>query len=336
MDSPLKDKKHVVKTRNKLLKHIRDWFEQEDFLEVETPILTRFSCPEPHLYPLEVTMHDLNNTEYCGFLSLSPELSLKKLLSEGYGRIFEIAKCFRDREHLKSTQHNIEFSLLEWYREGVDYNQIIDDCKSLLSFVTNKLLHSNTITYQQRRYQSRVWEEVTVAQAFKEWAKIDLDALSSWDELVPIAKERGLAFCSDSNDAFSALFAHYIDKEIFELRQGLVLKDYPTCQGGLAKCADDQRYTERFEIFFAGMELANGYSELCDSNKMTARYLEFINWQQKNTGRDYAIDEVFIEKLKHLKQAGGVALGVDRLLMLLSDSSSIKQVILFPTQSLFE
>ena len=335
MDLSLADKKNAVQVRNELLKNLREWFGREGFLEVETPILTRFACPEPYLYPLPVSLHDLDGTEHGGYLSLSPEISLKNLLAAGYGRIFEIAKCFRDREYFKSPQHNIEFSLLEWYRAGVDYNQIIGDCKNLLSFITDKLLGADTLTYQQRTYQVKTWREITVQQAFKEWAEIDLDALTHWDELMPIAKERGLNPGRDSNEAFATLFAHYLDQEIIELKEGVVLKDYPACQWALAKPATDKRYVERFEIFFAGLELANGYSELCDSQEMSIRYRNFIAWQKKHLDRDYALDQHFLENLKHLKQAGGVAWGIDRLIMLLTNATSIEEVILFPTRSLF-
>ena len=336
MNSALENKKNIIQFRNKLLKYIRQWFEQENFLEVETPILTKFSCPEPHLYPLDLTFHELNGNEHRGYLSLSPELSLKKLLSSGYEQIFEVARCFRDREHFASNQHNVEFSLLEWYRKEADYNKIILDCQNLLSFVTDKLLISNTINYGEQIYSLKTWRETTVAEVFNEWAGINLNALEDWEELVSIAKERGLKSCQDAGDAFSALFVQYIDKEIAHLKEGLVLKDYPSCQSGLAKSSVDERYVERFEIFFAGMELANGYSELCDSDKMTTRYLEFIRWQQKHTGQKFELDEEFIEGLDRIGRAGGVALGIDRLLMLLANQSSIEEVILFPTSSLFQ
>ncbi len=331
----VKGKQFTIQTRNQLLKATRSWFENKDFLEVETPTLTRFTCPEPNLYPLGVTVQNIDQSQYQGYLILSPELFLKKLLASGYDCIFEIAKCFRNREYFDSSFHNIEFTLLEWYCKNKGYGEIITQCKNLLSFVAGQLNGSNTISYQNFEHSFKKWQEVRVAELFKNWANIDIDSLDHWDELITIAKEKNLNHCLDSNDAFSALFAHYIDPQITQTNSGLIVKDYPSFQGSLAKKSKDQRYVERFEIYFAGIELANGYSELCDSTEMLSRYEQFIQWHKNNNQKHYEIDMEFVHSLKCIDEAGGVAMGIDRLLMLMTDASSIKDVILFPTRDLF-
>ena len=248
-----------------------------------------------------------------------------------------MAKCFRDREYFASTQHNIEFTLLEWYRQHEDQHTMIEDCKNLLAFTANTVSSSSsTILYQHRQHSITQWRHTTVAQLFKEVAGMDLDGLDRWSDLIAIAKERGLGEHRDSREAFSALFAHYLDAEISQLSSGLVIKDYPSFQGSLAKPAPDRRYVERFEIYFAGLELANGYSELCDSLEMVARYREFIEWQKEQHQASYEMDLDFIEALGRIDRAGGVALGIDRLLMLMTNSKTIQEVILFPTSALFK
>ena len=225
--------------------------------------------------------------------------------------------------------------MLEWYCKNQNYCNIITQCQSLLSFIASQLNGDDSIRYQDSEHSFNKWQETKVTELFKDWAKIDLDSLDSWDDLMIIAKEKKLNQCQDSDEAFCALFAHYLDPHISKMSSGLVVKDYPNFQRSLAKKGKDPRYLERFEIYFAGLELANGYSELCDSNEMLFRYEQFIRWHNLHTQRHYQVDMEFIDSLSKIKEAAGVAMGIDRLLMLLINASSIDEVVLFPTKEIF-
>ena len=336
MTLSLNEKSQNIQIRSQILNHIRSWFQERGFLEVSTPSLTAYTCPEPNLYPIKVTIQNINQSKHPGHLILSPELCLKKLLANGYDQIYEIAKCFRNKEFFHSPHHNIEFTLLEWYRKNCNYDTTIEDCKDLITSLVNQYTDSQIYYYQNQSIDLSHWETKSISKLFKEFANISLDNLDSWDDLISIAKHKKLGLFAEANEAFSALFAHFINKHLIEAKYPIILKDYPYFQGSLAKPAADKRYCERFEIYLAGIELANGYSELCDPKEMEKRFNQFILWHNHKHGTSYEIDREFIDSLHFVQSASGVALGIERLNMLLANAKDIDEVILFPIKSMFD
>jgi lysyl-tRNA synthetase class 2 len=280
--------------------YIRNFFKEQDFLEVETPIRAPAIAPEPFITPFE-------SEDW--FLSTSPELHMKRLLAAGYNRIFQFSHCFRKGE--RGRWHNPEFIMLEWYRTGADYSKIIQDIEQLILTIAGKLGLKNIIKYRGQDIDiSLPWPRVTVRDAFLHAA--------GWD---PVAELDFLRFDTD-----------FVTKVLpsFTPNRPTVLMDYPAAMASLARLKpDDAGVAERAEVFLGGLELANVYSELKDAREQEKRFLEAIEQIQNEQGQQRAMPRQFIEAVAHLPECGGGALGIDRLVMLLCDADSIDEVVAF-------
>jgi lysyl-tRNA synthetase class 2 len=278
----------------------RAFFIEQGFLEVETPICVPTIAPELHITPFKSDS---------GFLSTSPELHMKRMLAAGYDRLFQISHCFRSGE--RGRWHNPEFTMLEWYRAGSDYIQMIQDIEHLVMTLAGKLGFGNKIKYQGQDIDIGLpWPMVTVRDAF-------LNA-AGWD---PIAKLDPLRF--DTDLVTKVLLS-------FVASRPTVLIDYPAAMASLARLKPDEaRIAERAEVFIGGLELANVYSELIDAKEQERRFHEAIEQIHKEYGQQIAMPRQFLEAMAHLPECGGAALGVDRLVMLLCNMDSIDEVIAF-------
>ncbi|MBI4133298.1 EF-P lysine aminoacylase GenX [Candidatus Uhrbacteria bacterium] len=288
---------------------IREWFLREGFVEVETPVLVRAPGQEPYLNPLETVVRDERGTEVAAYLITSPEYALKKLLVAGFPKIFELARCFRNGEP-RGRLHNPEFTMLEWYRAGTDYRGIMEDCERLVYFIAQQLPITN---YQLPvTFFAPPWERLSVRDAFNTYADTDLEAVASDDE-------------------FFKIFLSKVEPHLGR-SQPTILYDYPASMAALARIKrDDPRYAERFEVYINGIELANAFSELGDADEQRERFLSEQE-TRRGAGRPiHPIDEEFLAALKAgLPECGGIALGVDRLAMVLLDAKSIREVVFFP------
>jgi len=283
---------------------IREWFFEEGFVEVETPAMVRFPGQEPYLNPLQTVVCNERGNKEDVYLITSPEFAHKKLLASGFDKIFELARCFRNYEP-RSLLHNPEFTMLEWYRSGVDYEKIMDDVEGLVSNIALKL----------GKNIGKPWERMRVKDAFKKYADINLD-----NELQRL----------DFADWFFKVFLTHIEPKL-GLIEPVILYDYPASMAALAKIKkDDYRYAERFEVYWKGVELANAFTELTDSKEQRNRFIKEQEEQKKIGKGIRPIDEDFLKALDNIPNAGGIALGVDRLAMLLLDAKSIDEVIFFP------
>jgi lysyl-tRNA synthetase class 2 len=293
-----------LRRRALIYENIRTFFKEQDFLEVETPIRAPAIAPEEFIVPFQ--SEDM-------FLSTSPELHMKRLLAAGYARIFQFSHCFRKGE--RGRWHNPEFIMLEWYRAGADYNQIILDIEQLVIALAGKLGFRNKIEYQGQVINiRRPWPRVTVRDAFFNAA--------GWDPVsVPDSPKFDTEFVSKVLPAFSPT-------------RPTILVDYPASMASLARLKPgNPLLAERAEIFIGGLELANAYSELIDMKEQEKRFREAVQQIERERQQKMPIPRKFLDVVSHLPECGGVALGIDRLVMLLCNAASIDDVMAFTTDN---
>lgn len=308
----------VIKKRADLLQQVRAFFHARGVMEVETPIMSAAGNTDPQINSF-VTHYDGPAAPLDGqmFLHTSPEFAMKRLLAAGSGAIYQLCKVFRDGE--AGHRHNPEFSMLEWYRPGYDHHALMTEVEDL--FI--ELLPTQTNKARRISYQ----------QAFIEHASFD-PLLSDMDVLRDCASQHGLTdivgLDKQDRDGWLDLL---MDQVIMPKLNGMVfIYDYPASQASLARIKpEDPRVAERFECFIDGIELANGFHELTDASEQQQRFLT-ENKKREATGQSTVpIDNKLIDALKQgMPTCAGVALGVDRLLMLSVGASSIAEVLAFP------
>jgi lysyl-tRNA synthetase class 2 len=293
-----------LKRRALLYSFMRTFFQEQGFLEVETPIRAPAIAPEPFIVPFE---------SEGWYLAASPELHMKRLLAAGYEKLFQFSHCFRKGE--RGRWHNPEFIMLEWYRAGADYTDIIADTEQLFSFIAHKLGLKNTLTYQGKKIDITLpWPRVTVRDAYIKSA--------GWD---PVAVNDPARFDVD-----------FIEKVLpaFSPTRPTVLLDYPAPQASLARLKPGNKaVAERAEVFIAGLELANGFSELTKQQEQAARFKEAIAEIKRERGQEMPLAESFIDAVARLPECSGIALGVDRLAMLFCDAATIDDVMPFTSDT---
>ncbi len=290
--------KASLERRALILDSIRTFFKREGFLEVDTPVLLPQVAPEQFIDPFAVGSW---------FLSTSPEMHMKRLLAAGYGDMFQITRCFRRGE--RGRLHNPEFTMIEWYRAGADYAKIIEDTERLVLTAAGDLGLGHAIRYHGREIDlARPWPRTTVREAFLRSA--------GWD---PVSQPDAERFDLDLVDRVMPAFPP---------DRPMVLMEYPAAGASMARLKPgDSAVAERAEVFIAGLELANVYSELTDAGELEQRFREVI--RERGEGQR-PLPESFLEAMASLPACGGIALGVDRLVMLLCDAASIDDVVAFP------
>lgn len=317
---------------------IAGFFAAEGFLEVETPALQRSPGLEPHLMafatraeaPGGKTLADL-------YLHTSPEFAMKKLLAAGAGNIFQFARVFRNREG--SATHHPEFTLLEWYRVGCDYRRIMDDTIAVVRAAAAAAGAGARLRWRGRECDPvKEWEQISVAGAFQEYAGIDL-AESLGDGLAPDTKRfaeqaKSIGIGAQAGDAWDDIFFRiFLEKIEAKLGVGAptILFDYPACMAALSRRkASDPRFAERFEVYACGMELANAFSELTDPKEQRTRFEADMEKKAALYGIRYPIDEDFLAAVGELPECAGIALGFDRLVMLMTGAADIRDVLFAP------
>ena len=285
---------------------IRRFFREQDYLEVETPV--RIPAPAPEAHIDAVASEDW-------YLQTSPELCMKHLLSAGYDRIFQISKCFRSKE--RGRRHIPELTMLEWYRTGADYTAMMNQTASLIRFVSQAINGEEALSYGGQRIDlSGAWEKLSVEEAFATYGSSTL--------------EEALM-----EDRFDRIMGLEIEPQLGRGRP-VFLYDYPAPMGALARLKpDDARWAERFELYIAGIELCNGFSELTDPEEQRKRFEKEINDRKKLGKPAYPMPDQFLKVLADMPEATGNALGIDRLVMLFSDSDRIDDVVAFTPEDFY-
>ncbi len=326
-------------TRETVIHAVRDFFQSEAFHEVETPILLPHPPAESYLDVFETILLDRHRNPTKAYLATSPETSLKKLLVAGIGNCWSLTKSFRNMETY-SGLHNPEFTILEWYRVGAEYTDIMDDCQRLVGSISHAMGNNGpTITYQGSRIDlTPPWERITVAEAFERWAGIRFDDFLDEEKARSIAKNKGYRV-TDANtweELYNQIYLNEIEPHLGEGKPTIIC-EFPASVAALSQLKpEDPRFAQRFELYIAGLELADCYRELTDWEEQKRRFdteLEHIR-RKGNTVYDYDMD--FIEALKTgLPECSGIAVGLDRLIMLFADVATIDETLFFPASEEF-
>lgn len=324
-----------LERRALICRYTRDFFRQQGFLEIETPIRMPEVAPEQYITPF---------TSEDWLLSTSPELHMKRLLAAGYDKIFQFSRCFRNGE--LGRLHNPEFTLLEWYRTHASYQEMISDTEQLIVTLAGKLKLGHHLHYRGHDIDLTLpWPRVTVREAFRHAAGWDpVTALSPNCHCETILPPIPVMFPTSRDDAAIPVSP---DRERFDIDlvtkvipafppdRPTVLTDFPAALGSLARLKQGEpAIAERAEVFIGGLELTNAFSELTDRMEQTRRFREEIRQIQLQTGEKRTIPRRFLKALDRLPECGGIALGVDRLAMLFCDAASIDEVMPFTTDNI--
>ncbi len=313
--------------RSKVIKSIREFLDKRNFLEVDTPLLN--VIPGGASAKPFITHH--NTLDIDLYLRIAPELYLKRLIVGGLERVYEIGRNFRNEG--MSIKHNPEFTMLELYQAYTDYNGMMEITENLISNAAQEVLGTTKITYQGQEIDlTPPWSRISMHDAVKQHTGIDFDDISSDDEARKIAKEKNVHIDGNptKGEILNLFFEEFVEEKLI---QPTFIYDYPTEVSPLTKRKPgNPEYTERFELFITGREMGNAYSELNDPIDQRERFVNQMKKREAGDEEAQIIDEDYINALEYgLPPTGGLGIGIDRLIMLLTDSYSIRDVILFPT-----
>lgn len=323
--------------RGRIIAAMRGFFVSRGFTEAETPTVVPSPGMEPNLSPFETRVTTADGRSFEAGLITSPEYAMKRLLAAGYERVFEIARVYRNAEPVGGL-HNPEFTMIEWYRANEDYTAIMRDTEEMVAAVAKEALGSSTITFHGETIDlSAPWERLSVAEAFTKYADMDLaSGIDDQEAFIVEAARRGTVNGDESfEDVFFKVFLTHIEPKLGRGKP-TILYDYPRSMAALSKVKDaDPRFAERFEVYVAGIELCNAYTELTDAAEQHRRLVQEAEERRAAGKKVFPIDEDFISAVAAMPKAGGIALGVDRLVLLLTDASNLRDVLYFPAQDTF-
>ena len=321
--------KNTFLLRSKIIKKIRNILEEKGYLEVETPILNTISggaTARPF-----ITHH--NTLDIDMYLRIALELNLKRLIVGGFDKVFEMGRVFRNEG--MDIRHNPEFTMLELYAAYEDYHDMMDLTEEIFSRTANEVLGTTKINYQGQEIDlTPNWKRISMIDSIKEVTGIDFNTINTDEEAVKLAKERKIEIPDKTKetrgDVISLFFDEYVEKTLI---QPTFIYDYPVEISPLAKkSSKDNRLTERFEVFIGGREYGNAFSELNDPIDQYERFKKQVEAREAGDEEAGMMDEDYVQALEiGLPPTGGLGIGIDRLIMLLTDSVSIRDVLLFPT-----
>jgi len=302
---PLARRKAALEQRARIIRKARQFFSDRGYLEVETPHRIPAPAPESHVDAVPSGRW---------FLHASPELCMKRMLAAGYEKIFQICRCWREGE--RGSQHIPEFTLLEWYRVRSDYLALMDECEALIQSLAVGIGQRECVTFRGHRISlASPWEKMTVEEAFHQYAKIS-------------AKE------ALRQDLFDEVMVRDIEPRL-GIGKPTFLYDYPPERRSLARLKrDDPTVAERFELYLGGLEIANAFSELVDAEEQRKVFESEIDIRRSLGKEIYPIPEKFLAELDVMPPSAGIALGVDRLAMVLLNATKIDEVVAFTPEEL--
>ncbi len=324
---------HVLRSRAFIIKLIRQWFDERGFVEMHTPRLVGIPGQEPYLEPFwtEVFVGAGATRPHPAALITSPEYAMKRLLAEGMDKIYDLGPCFRNNEPWDGT-HDPEFLLLEWYRRDAGVEQLMEDTEDLVMSVAREFRVTPTSLM-------RSWRHVTVEQTFRDYLGVELTPLlDDLEGMKKLALALGQTVTEGDawDDLFFKVFLTHIEPQL-GAKEPTFLYRYPACMAALARRSpNDARYAERVELYISNLELANGFAELSDSAEQRQRFIEERKLRESQGKKTWPLDERFLESLPRIGNAAGIAFGVDRLVMLLTGSSSINDVVPLPASERFQ
>jgi elongation factor P--(R)-beta-lysine ligase len=323
------DRRPFLLARNRILSALRAWFSERDFLEVDVPALVVSPGNEAHLHAFSTQLIHNDGSHTTRYLHTSPEFACKKLLAAGEQKIFSLGHVFRNRE--RTLTHAPEFTMLEWYRAEEDYRTIIDDTLSLTRLAAEV---TGKVKWTWRRRECDMAAEanwMSVNDAFIAFANVDLLSTIGEDgttNRAALAAISPVLFQKDEtwSDIFSRILVEKVEPHLGNGRI-TVLYEYPSVEAALARtCAHDSRIAERFELYACGVELANGFGELTDAKEQRRRFTADMDIKEQRYAERYPLDEDLLDALTKMPAASGVALGLDRVIMLATGATSIDQI----------
>lgn len=329
------DRRPLLLARGRMMAAWRRQFETREFLEVETAVLQVSPGNEAHIAAFATDLTTPDGLQQRLYLHSSPEFACKKLLAAGEPRIFTFAKVFRNGE--RGPLHHPEFTMLEWYRAGEQTGALIEDCCFVLAAAA-EAAGTRQLNYRGRQADAFAEPQLlTVADAFTQFAGIDvLSTLNGdapdRDAFAEQAEKAGVAVAHDDvwSDIFSKVLVARVEPHL-GCGRPTVLMDYPACEAALARQSSrDPRVADRFELYACGVELANAFGELTDAREQRRRFVAEMDERERVYGERYPIDEDFLQALAHMPEASGIAMGVDRLVMLATGAPRIDQVMWTP------
>ncbi len=326
------DVRETFYKRTKIIKAIREFLDARDFIEVDTPILATIAsgaAARPFITHSNALDIDL-------YLRIATELYLKRLIVGGFERVYEMGKDFRNEGI--DVRHNPEFTMIELYQAYADYNDMMEITENLIAYCAEKVLGTTKINYQGTELDlTPPWNRMTMVEAVKKYSGVDFNEIKSDEEAREVAKKlkvldelkKKLKDCT-KGDILNAVFEAYVEEHLI---QPTFILDYPGEISPLTKKKnDDPTMTERFEAFIFAREIANAYSELNDPIDQKERFEQQANDKELGDEEAYATDDDFVNSLEiGMPPTGGLGIGVDRIIMFLTDSYSIRDIILFPT-----
>jgi len=326
------DVRETFYKRTKIIKAIREFLDARDFIEVDTPILATIAsgaAARPFITHSNALDIDL-------YLRIATELYLKRLIVGGFERVYEMGKDFRNEGI--DVRHNPEFTMIELYQAYADYNDMMEITENLIAYCAEKVLGTTKINYQGTELDlTPPWNRMTMVEAVKKYSGVDFNEIKSDEEARETAKKlkvldelkKKLKDCT-KGDILNAVFEAYVEEHLI---QPTFILDYPVEISPLTKKKnDDPTMTERFEAFIFAREIANAYSELNDPIDQKERFEQQANDKELGDEEAYATDDDFVNSLEiGMPPTGGLGIGVDRIIMFLTDSYSIRDIILFPT-----
>ncbi|MGY6250507.1 EF-P lysine aminoacylase EpmA [Bosea thiooxidans] len=330
------DRRPALLARGRVKAALRRWFETRGFTEVEAAILQTSPGNETHLHGFATTLIDNAADPHPYYLHTSPEFAAKKLLAAGETRIFDFARVFRNRE--RTALHHPEFTMLEWYRVGEDYEVLMQDSAALLAEAARAAGASMLRWREMQADPFAEPERLTLHDAFRRYAGIDLlstvsaDGASDRAALAAQAAAAGIRLAEDDSwsDIFSRVLSERIEPHLGRGR-ATVLCEYPISEAALARPKPgDPRVAERFELYACGVELANAFGELTDPAEQRRRFEADMEEKERIYGERYPIDEDFLSALALMPAASGIALGFDRLVVLCVGARRIEDVLWTP------
>ncbi len=313
--------------RSKIITAIRSFLDKRGFIEVETPLLNLIPGGA-NARPF-ITHH--NTLDLDMYLRIAPELYLKRLIVGGMEKVYELGRMFRNEG--MSIKHNPEFTMLELYEAYTDYYGMMELTEALYNYIADEVFGTKVFQYQEHEIDVSIpWARLTMTDAVKKYTNIDFDDVSSYEEAVSIAKEKGLDVegLNSKGEILNLFFEEFVEDKLI---QPTFIIDYPVEVSPLTKRKPDKpELTERFELFITGREMANAYSELNDPIDQKERFLEQVKKREQGDEEANMMDEDYVLALEHgLPPTGGLGVGIDRLVMLFTNSYSIRDVLLFPT-----
>ncbi|MBK3331770.1 elongation factor P--(R)-beta-lysine ligase [Persephonella atlantica] len=309
----------IYRAKHTVIKAIRNYFEKTGSIEVFTPYLNKFPNLDPNIYPVECTVEKSDGKKITAYLHTSPEYNMKKLLSKIKHDIHQICHVFRNFEG--SDRHTVEFMMLEWYRLGYNLEDLMEDSKNIFIETALSLSGKPAVSFRGREYNIEKWEKITVDEAFYRYTGIYPD---DFEGLVRFLKNSPTHHCisNDYETVFYTVYAFYVEPKL-GIEKPTFIYDYPPQFSALAKIENGKG--KRFEAYIGGVELINGYYEINNTTELRKR-LEKDRNEKAKKGREYPVDEEFINSCKNIPEFSGASLGIDRLLMVLLNKEKIHEV----------